>query len=227
MAGNARVVDGDGVPAQLGVGQVVEARVRHAQIHHSLRVGLGEQHAAAVAAGEPLALVDDLAEECVAIALEHERHPDPAQLAELELATGEPVSEAHAGKTRARQDARGVEHAISADVIVHADNRYPHAGFERCLYLVVGGDEHDAPRQPAQNVPACEHGGVDDEHGGLVEGLLREQLVGGPPPRRVRHAGARARAVVDEAVVWGDHILSKRAPSVPEPTLSYRTPRGA
>ncbi len=189
---------------------MIEARESQSQACDVVRIGLREQHPSGVAPTESLALIEDLPEQRLAIPLHHERHPDPTQLVKLDLVSGELAAYAHTGEPRARQHARGVEHAIARKAIIHPDEGDGRARAERCLRGVVGSNEHDAPGHPAQIVSACEHRGIDHEHGGLVAGPLRKQVVGRPPPRRVRFVGDCAGAVVDDALRCCDHSRIKR-----------------
>ena len=201
--GIVRIADAD-------FSQVVEAPEPRSQACDVVRIGFGEQHGSGVALGESLALIDDRAEQCLAVPLHHERHPDPSHLARLILATGEAASQAHPSQPRAGEHARGVEQAIPREAIVYAGDGDGRASPERCLGRVVGRNEHDAPRQLAQVAHPLEHRGIHDENGGLIADALRKQLVGSPPPRRVRFIGDRARTVVDDALGRCDHAPTKR-----------------
>ena len=195
------------VLGQLGVGQVVEARERRrADTSLPCASVSASSNAAAVAPGESLALIDDLPEERVAIALEHERHPDPAQLAKLELATREPASDAHTGVPRARQHARGVEHAISRDVVVHSGDRDRHARFRARPAL-------RRRRRRARRAEAAGAGALAVRawtHRRRAR-LARRGLLFANSSSAGRHRagsdapGSGARTVVDDAVAWRAH----------------------
>ncbi len=206
VAGKARRVEREREPHDRQIRQRVVRGQREAELRRAV-AALDEVDAAGVALREPLRLLEDADEQAVGVALGHERHTDPGQLAQLvaraaQLALG--AGRGQPGGGVLERGAQDPERAFRVGV-AGQDQQGPagvgHAAFGR----LVGRDDDDPARHVLECAARVVRGGrrgAEQQHGGRLGRMVQ-------PGQRVGEHAALDGLGVERGLDGGQRVVGR------------------